>query len=133
MAYIDKQLLKAAKTAGNKINLTVGDTFVGNYTGYETKKNDKYNSMKYHFKFIDASGTEKALVTGAGKVIGKFATIPPKSKVSVTRLGEGSETDYDIEVIGKAKQAPQVEDEEIDTVNLDEEEEDGDEGEEPNF
>jgi hypothetical protein len=108
MTYIDKKLLQASKE-GNKIAPEVGSVGVGIYLGYEQVIDKKYNKVRYKFDFKTDDGSVKTLSTSARKSLGKMALIAPGSKVQITKLGEGVQTEYDIKVLAAAKQAAQVE------------------------
>lgn len=127
MAYIDKRLLKAAASAGNKLPLGVGDSLKATYLNYETKMDDKYNKLKYVFRFKLADGTVKAISTTAGKVLAKMAKIAPGSVLMITKLGEQTNTDFDFDIISEPKSAPAIEEPEIENEEDDEENEEDDE------
>lgn len=133
MAYVDKRLLKAAAAAGNKLQVALGESIRATYIGYDTKMDEKYNKLRYQFKWKLADGTEKLLSTSAGKVLKKMARIAPGSLVEITKLGEQQQTDYDFDILKEPK-VPVVQRDEEEVIEAeqpeDEEEEEDDDEEE---
>jgi len=116
MTYIDKRLLKMSKSSGNKLVLEVGESAVGLYIGYELKFNEKYGKEQACYKIKLADGSIKELRSSSGKVAGKFYRIPPQTKIKVTKLGEGQNTDYDVKMSSVVKTAAPVEEDDLDTA-----------------
>lgn len=112
MSYVDKRLLKAAANAGNKLAIAVGDSIKVTYIGYEPKMDEKYQKLRYHFKFKLQDGTEKVISTSAARVLKKMARIAPGSVLEITKLGDQQQTDYEFVVLSQPK-APISQPEEV--------------------
>ena len=109
MVYIDKKLLAASKTAGNTIKLSLGEDFTGLFLGYYTKLDERYNKVRYHFKFRLQDGSEKELRSNASKFLTAMAYVQLNAVVKITKTGEGTSTDYNVDIIKEPKTAAQVE------------------------
>lgn len=110
--YIDKRLLKFAKSSGKFIKLEEGDSFKGTFLTWRFEHDEKFKKEKPVFVFKDENGSEKTLGTSAKKFVKKMSQVIPGSLVQVTRLGEGQKTDYSVKVLKEAKMPANVEDEE---------------------
>lgn len=115
MSYSDPKLLKIASQGGKFLKIGVGESFVGRYMGYDTSMDEKYNKMKVVFKLKNKDGKVKELSTSSKKVISKFAKIAPGSVIKLVKLGEGTDTDYQITLVKEAKM-PAVTDD-VETVD----------------
>jgi len=115
MTYVDKKLLKASKDR-NTIKLEEDESFTGTYLGYETKVDTRYGKLRYRFKFVMEDGTTKELVTTAKKFLEKMAYVLKNSILEVTKVGEGTDTNYKVKIIKAPKSAPVGDGEEVETV-----------------
>lgn len=125
MGYVNKQLLSAG--SGNKLILDIGETIKARYMDFDSEYSDKYEKTYYHFKLKLKDGTVKELRTSAGKILKKFGVIEPGSVLELTKLGEGTKTDYEIDVVQKPKMAAPVKKEPVEEEVLEEDEEEEEE------
>jgi len=136
--YVDKRLLKFSQEGGKFMKMELGESKVVKYLGYKIAHDEKYDKTKYEFTVVNEEGETKVLSTSSRKTVGRFALVVPKSKIKITKVGEGNKTEYTVKVLTAAKPSEPVdevedqeEEEEQDDIDIAEEDDEEEEDENP--